>query len=92
MRTQGNSASEGALVLLLAALAPAICSGGILDPWQWARSDRIEVNIPWLPCEYNTLLIMVLRLLFHADNGSSLSSLCVEINFLSIRYRYTFKK
>lgn len=43
---------KGALVLLLGALAPVICSAGILDPWQWARSDRIEVNIPWLPCNY----------------------------------------
>jgi len=45
---------EGALVLLLVALTPVICSAGILDPWQWARSDRIEVNIPWLPCNYHT--------------------------------------
>lgn len=44
---------EGALVLLLVALTPVICSAGILDPWQWARSDRIEVNIPWLPCNYH---------------------------------------
>jgi len=43
---------EGALILLFVALAPIICSAGILDPWQWARSDRIEVNIPWLPCNY----------------------------------------
>lgn len=34
-------------------LSPAICHAGILDPWQWARSDRLEVNIPWLPCEYS---------------------------------------
>ncbi|XP_024873217.1 uncharacterized protein LOC112455493 isoform X2 [Temnothorax curvispinosus] len=45
---------EGALVLLLVALTPVICSAGILDPWQWARSDRIEVNIPWLPFENET--------------------------------------
>lgn len=25
---------------------------GILDPFSWARSDRIEVNIPWLPCKF----------------------------------------
>ncbi|XP_029679814.1 pancreatic triacylglycerol lipase-like isoform X1 [Formica exsecta] len=45
---------EGALVLLLVAFTPVICSAGILDPWQWARSDRIEVNIPWLPFENET--------------------------------------
>ncbi|XP_008212238.1 pancreatic triacylglycerol lipase isoform X2 [Nasonia vitripennis] len=54
VRKQGNSECEGALVLLLVALAPVICSAGILDPWQWARSDRIEVNIPWLPFENET--------------------------------------
>ncbi|XP_015514393.1 pancreatic triacylglycerol lipase-like isoform X2 [Neodiprion virginianus] len=43
------------LVLALAIfLAPAICHAGILDPWQWARSDRIEVNIPWLLFENET--------------------------------------
>lgn len=35
---------------ILLGLQPAF--GGILDPFNWARSDRIEVNIPWLPCEY----------------------------------------
>lgn len=41
-----------ASILLFVALVPIICSAGVLDPWQWARSDRIEVNIPWLPCNY----------------------------------------
>lgn len=27
---------------------------GILDPFSWARSDHIEVNIPWLPFENDT--------------------------------------
>ncbi|XP_015122366.1 pancreatic triacylglycerol lipase [Diachasma alloeum] len=45
---------QGALILLLVALTPTLCSAGILDPWQWARSDRIEVNIPWLPFENET--------------------------------------
>ncbi|XP_012344813.1 pancreatic triacylglycerol lipase-like isoform X3 [Apis florea] len=45
---------EGASILLFVALAPVICSAGVLDPWQWARSDRIEVNIPWLPFENET--------------------------------------
>lgn len=48
---------EGASILLFVALAPVICSAGVLDPWQWARSDRIEVNIPWLPCNYTYLYI-----------------------------------
>lgn len=26
-----------------------VADSGILD---WARSDKIEVNLPWLPCEY----------------------------------------
>lgn len=47
---------EGALILLFVALTPIICSAGILDPWQWARSDRIEVNIPWLPCNHLSFL------------------------------------
>lgn len=47
---------KGALVLLLVAFTPVICSAGILDPWQWARSDRIEVNIPWLPCNYQLIV------------------------------------
>lgn len=25
---------------------------GILDQFNWARADRIEVNLPWLPCMY----------------------------------------
>ncbi|XP_006618059.1 pancreatic lipase-related protein 2-like isoform X4 [Apis dorsata] len=45
---------EKASILLFVALAPVICSAGVLDPWQWARSDRIEVNIPWLPFENET--------------------------------------
>lgn len=49
-KKQGVTEGDGASILLLVALAPVICSAGILDPWQWARSDRIEVNIPWLPC------------------------------------------
>ncbi|XP_043465079.1 pancreatic triacylglycerol lipase-like isoform X1 [Leptopilina heterotoma] len=53
-RKHGGAEGEGALVLLLVALAPILCSAGILDPWQWARSDRIEVNIPWLPFENET--------------------------------------
>nr|KAF7412973.1 hypothetical protein H0235_012824 [Vespula pensylvanica] len=44
----------GVTILLLVALTPALCSAGILDPFQWARSDRIEVNIPWLPFENET--------------------------------------
>lgn len=52
MNGRGIGDGEGALVLLFIALTPVICSAGILDPWQWARSDRIEVNIPWLPCNY----------------------------------------
>lgn len=51
-KKQGVTEGEGASILLFVALAPVICSAGILDPWQWARSDRIEVNIPWLPCNY----------------------------------------
>lgn len=42
---------ERALILLIAALIPVVYSAGILDSWQWARSDKIEVNIPWLPCK-----------------------------------------
>ncbi|KAL7299142.1 hypothetical protein TKK_0007742 [Trichogramma kaykai] len=53
-RQQGNSVNEGAILLLFVSLTPIICSAGILDPWQWARSDRIEVNIPWLPFENET--------------------------------------
>lgn len=49
----GVAEGEGVSILLLIALAPVLCSAGILDPWQWARSDRIEVNIPWLPCNYH---------------------------------------
>ncbi|XP_011149496.1 pancreatic triacylglycerol lipase isoform X1 [Harpegnathos saltator] len=49
MNGRGVGDGEGPLFLLLIALTPVICSAGILDPWQWARSDRIEVNIPWLP-------------------------------------------
>ncbi|VVC96295.1 unnamed protein product [Leptidea sinapis] len=37
---------------ILLGLQPAF--GGILDPFNWARSDRIEVNIPWLPFENET--------------------------------------
>ncbi|XP_020283949.1 pancreatic triacylglycerol lipase-like isoform X2 [Pseudomyrmex gracilis] len=48
MNRRANN-GEGALILLLVALTPVICSAGILDPWtQWARSDQIEVNLPWL--------------------------------------------
>ncbi|XP_033223397.1 pancreatic triacylglycerol lipase-like isoform X2 [Belonocnema kinseyi] len=58
MRRSGarkRRAAEGdKLILLLVTLAPVLCSAGILDPWQWARSDRIEVNIPWLPFENET--------------------------------------
>jgi len=57
MKRQGVcNNGKGALYLLLVTLAPIICSAGILDPWQWARSDRIEVNIPWLPCNYRSKL------------------------------------
>lgn len=54
MRRKKRGVTEGgeASILLLVALTPVICSAGILDPWQWARSDRIDVNIPWLPCNY----------------------------------------
>ncbi|KAK0175918.1 hypothetical protein PV328_000107 [Microctonus aethiopoides] len=45
---------ERALILLIAALIPVVYSAGILDSWQWARSDKIEVNIPWLPFENET--------------------------------------
>ncbi|KAG7212404.1 hypothetical protein KM043_012722 [Ampulex compressa] len=54
IKRQGVAKGEGASILLLIALTPVICSAGILDPWQWARSDRIEVNIPWLPFENET--------------------------------------
>ncbi|KAL4706568.1 hypothetical protein ACJJTC_015766 [Scirpophaga incertulas] len=37
---------------ILLGLQPAFA--GILDPFNWARSDRIEVNIPWLPFENET--------------------------------------
>lgn len=53
VKKQGKSECEGALaILLLVAFAPVICSAGILDSWQWARSDRMEVNILWLPCKF----------------------------------------
>ena len=66
-RKRGVAEGEGEFILLLViALAPVLCSAGILDPWQWARSDRIEVNIPWLPCNYLT--------------NSSLFSSFLEIN------------
>ncbi|XP_071874686.1 pancreatic lipase-related protein 2 isoform X1 [Bombus fervidus] len=56
MRRKKQGVTEGgeASILLLVALTPVICSAGILDPWQWARSDRIDVNIPWLPFENET--------------------------------------
>ncbi|XP_063992113.1 pancreatic triacylglycerol lipase-like isoform X2 [Diachasmimorpha longicaudata] len=53
-RSEASAEIQGALILLLVALTPTLCSAGILDPWQWARSDRIEVNIPWLPFENET--------------------------------------
>ncbi|KAJ8984765.1 hypothetical protein NQ317_012128 [Molorchus minor] len=31
-----------------------LVGAGILDPFNWARSDRIEVNLPWLPYENET--------------------------------------
>lgn len=32
----------------LVLLAIQVIDGGLLD---WARSDKIDVNLPWLPCE-----------------------------------------
>lgn len=51
-KKQGVTEGGEASILLLVALIPVICSAGILDPWRWARSDRTDVNIPWLPCNY----------------------------------------
>ncbi|XP_011306822.1 pancreatic triacylglycerol lipase isoform X3 [Fopius arisanus] len=45
---------QGPVILFFLTLGPILGSAGILDPWQWARSDRIEVNIPWLPFENET--------------------------------------
>lgn len=42
---------------ILLGLQPAF--GGILDPFNWARSDRIEVNIPWLPCKFLGLICLL---------------------------------
>ncbi|KAK9696443.1 Lipase [Popillia japonica] len=35
----------------IAVIATNIVYGGILDSFSWARSDKLEVNIPWLPFE-----------------------------------------
>ncbi|KAF2902054.1 hypothetical protein ILUMI_04153 [Ignelater luminosus] len=35
-------------------LSAKIITAGILDPFNWARADRLEVNIPWLPFENET--------------------------------------
>lgn len=63
---------EGTLVLLFVALTPIICSAGILDPWQWARSDRIEVNIPWLPCNHLTLNIQRIEIKINQKQSEQL--------------------
>ncbi|XP_077289795.1 pancreatic triacylglycerol lipase-like [Arctopsyche grandis] len=39
----------GAIVAWTALVGPS--SAGILDQFSWARADRIEVNLPWLPFE-----------------------------------------
>lgn len=31
-------------------------NAGILDQFNWARADRIEVNLPWLPCKFFFLM------------------------------------
>lgn len=66
---------------ILLGLQPAF--GGILDPFNWARSDRIEVNIPWLPCKNIALILKnAFRIqvsTFNADRsvGNLLTFTCV---------------
>lgn len=40
-------------------LSAEIISAGILDPFNWARADRLEVNIPWLPCKFFFKLLFI---------------------------------
>lgn len=59
--TATTTTSKGPLLILFITLTPiaystAAAAAGILDPWQWTRSDKIEVNIPWLPCMFNNYL------------------------------------
>ncbi|XP_057318075.1 pancreatic triacylglycerol lipase-like [Microplitis mediator] len=57
--TATTTTTKGPLLILFITLTPiaystAAAAAGILDPWQWTRSDKIEVNIPWLPFENET--------------------------------------
>lgn len=58
---------------ILLGLQPAF--GGILDPFNWARSDRIEVNIPWLPCKF-VIIVIILYIKTNFDLGGEAHAPC----------------
>lgn len=58
---------------ILLGLQPAF--GGILDPFNWARSDRIEVNIPWLPCKF-VIIVIILYIKTNFDLGGEVHAPC----------------
>ena len=49
---------------LIVVSAVALLGGGVaagpLDSFSWARADKIpiDVNLPWLPCEYHKSIIL----------------------------------
>ena len=48
-------------ILCLLVLSGRPATAGILDSFNWGRADKIEVNIPWLPCEYFACYRRLLR-------------------------------
>nr|CAD7259584.1 unnamed protein product [Timema shepardi] len=48
-KMDGSERTWFTVVLVLATVR--LSTTGLLD---WARADKLPVNIPWLPCEYNT--------------------------------------